>query len=118
MIWPISHPTAAHFHSGNRARCILSFVVEFAPIIIAGIKLVYLVAGHGTGVGVSLTQLSGARRNLFATHLRGNLMFVNLRDRRRTEVDDRPRESRWNLECNFHRSHFALWLAHCYLKLN
>ena len=61
---------------------------------------------------VILTQLSGARRNLFATHLPGNFMFVNLGNRRRTEVDDRPRESTWNLECNFHRSHFAHWLAH------
>jgi len=50
-------PSQQHLFTLVIRLSVFSFVVEFAPIIIAGIKLVYLVAGYGTGVGVSLTQL-------------------------------------------------------------
>jgi len=70
-------PSQQHPFTLGIRLSVFSFIVEFAPIIIAGIKLAYLVAGYGTGVGVSLTQLLRARRN-FATHLRGNLTFLSV----------------------------------------
>ena len=35
-----------HIHFGSRAKCILLFVIEVARIIIASIKLGYLVERH------------------------------------------------------------------------